>query len=172
MSLSSDLNLLAANNIIGYDTCAQTLNGMGMGVKRSGYNPYGVGKLNTGVTCDTFTGSKTEKAVKTGIIGGVVLALASKISGAIGKEMPKGAKITKKKILKFFGLKAPRAAKAGAKNATKKVAQKGLKGFLSKAGKIGKGALILTGLGTIATGAFKLYKSTQVPVSDAPQTQQ
>lgn len=170
MSLSSDLNLLAANNIIGYDTCAQTLNGMG--VRRSGYNPYGMGKLNTGLTQDTFVGTKTDKAIKNGIIGGVAFGLTAKLLSAIGKEMPKGSKITKKKVFNFFGLKAPKAARTAARTTTKKVAQKGVKGFLSKAGKFGKGALIATGVATIAAGALKFYQATHRPLSDAQQPQQ
>lgn len=170
MSLSSDLNLLAANNIIGYDTCARTLNGVN-GV-RSGYNPFGMGKINTGLTQDTFVGTKTDKAIKNGIIGGLAFGLTAKLLSAIGKEMPKESKITKKKVFNFFGLKAPKATRTAARTTTKKVAQKGVKGFLSKAGKFGKGALIATGIATIATGALKLYKATQRPASDVQQPQQ
>lgn len=169
MSLSSDLNLLASNNIIGYDTCAQTLNGMG--VRRSGYNPYGVGKLNTGVTQDTFSSTSSQKAVKNGILGGLAFAVTSKLIEAVGKEMPKGKKYSLKNANILNNVLGIKHAKRTATKACK-TAPKGLKGILSKAGKIGKGALIVTGIGTIAAGALKFYNASQRPLSDNGQPQQ
>lgn len=179
LNFTNDLNLLAANNVIGYDTYAQTMNAVGG--QRGRYNHFGVGKLNTGVTQDTFSGSTAKKAATYGVCAAGGFALGSRIIKAVKKAATGNAssttaetatKVAKKaktkksfiestiqSIKKSLGMKttakATRTSRAAAQAATKT----GAKGVLSKIAKGGKIAVMLAGIGVIAKGALNVYQN-------------
>ena len=166
MNLSNDLNLLAANNVIGYDTYSNSLNGMGYGR----FNPYGQGKINVGPKKDIYVPNSTQKYVAqgAGIAGGFILG--SKILSAIGKT----GKGKNKSFWNCLKNEFKNTAKKTTKKATSKVAQKGVKGVLAKIGKGCKATAIVAGIGAIAAGGIKLYQSIKmrnIPLSESGQPQ-
>lgn len=165
MNLSNDLNLLAANNVIGYDTYSNSLNGMGYGR----FNPYGQGKINIGPKKDIYVPNSTQKYVAqgAGLAGGFILG--SKILSAIGKT----GKGKNKNFWNCLKSEFKSTAKKTTKGASKKIAQKGFKGVLAKIGKGCKITAIVAGIGAIATGGLKLYQAVQMrnmPPIDTEQT--
>ena len=149
MSFSNDLNLLAANNVIGYDTYSQTLSGMGVR-PQSRYNPYGVGVLNTGVSKDTYTGLTTIKSIRSGILSACGFAIGTRIISEFQRANNEG-KTSKETIQAMIqeGL--------GLKNKAKvKTAPKGFKAVMAKIGKGAKITAIAAGVGAAVFAAGKL----------------
>ena len=154
MNLSNDLNLLAANNVIGYDTYSNTLGGMGYGR----YNPYGTGKINVGPKKDIYVPNSTQKYVAqgAGLAGG--LLLGTKILNAVSKT----GKSKNKSFWKCLKNEFKNTAKKTTKTTSKKVAQTGFKGVLAKVGKGCKITAIVAGIGAIAAGGLKLYQAIKM----------
>jgi hypothetical protein len=188
MSFSTDLSLLAESNIIGYDTYAQTLNGLGMNTRR-GYNPFGMShpKFNTGTNKDSFCScngnSSSLKYVKNGVLSALGFTLGTAIISEFqkqssGKTLKQKIQDSIKNALKGNSVsivKRGTRAKSAAKSAAKNV--KGIKGFFSKLGnglkKVGKGCKVggtIIAIAGAGIGALHLYeKFKHRPLSDAPQ---
>ncbi|MBR1753938.1 hypothetical protein IJ732_03800 [bacterium] len=161
MNFSTDLNLLAANNVIGYDTYANTLNGMGM--RAGGYNPYGVGKINTGLGHDTFNKSSAASKIGGGIVGACVALIGARVLGEtkIATKGKGNKKTVWQSIQKGLGFKT--AAKRTPKAAnTAKTAKSGIKSILSKIGKGCKIAAITAGVSAVAVEGLRIYKTIKL----------
>ena len=122
MCFSNDLNLLAANNIIGYDTYANTLNGMGMNYRQ---NNFAVKGLNPNNQKDTFTSSKTNIAN-----GGLLAACGLAISCFLLKGLSKSKNFVNVKECLQKGMKNSSKRTSTAAKSAKKAATKGSKSVL------------------------------------------
>ena len=164
MNLSNDLNILAANNVIGYDTCSSTMSSMG-----SRYNPYGVGVVNTGLKKDIYSPNSVANQIGAVSLSACAFAFLGRLfaDAVYSSGTNKKNKSILNSIKKALGIKVPRRA-------AKKTVAKGFKGFISKVGKCCKATAIVAGVGALAVGGMKLYqqyKMRNMPLNVYGQSQ-